>query len=287
MVSCSTTECSELTADKIVELKIVDDSMETIVVTGVRLGKTSLSNYHLSVNALNELQGKIPKKLFNKYQEALNQALKEFTENLKACFLEHFPGFVEESVELQIGTVGVDYQNAVYDPRWSTGVVTFDPKSMESSATTFKVDLYTFTQNVLLHEWETHLLRFDYILGEPGGGNPIGMLEFDWERDAQENTYNTWKKTLRSQPPKYYIEQDLFESTLSALIEEFRDELGDEYSDWSDDEIQAQFTDALKAKHAENIKDKNTLDLLNSPMNGKYKDNEHALEPCEQLQPDE
>lgn len=75
-----------------------------------------------------------------------------------------------------------------------------------------------------------------------------------------------------------YIPQT-FDIELSDLIEE--------YSEWSDYRIQAKFTEELKTAHAEDAAAKEAVDLMNSPANGKYKDDKHALEPCESLRPDE
>lgn len=138
---------------------------------------------------------------------------------------------------------------------------------------------------MLLREWETHRSRLDYIYGEVG--NPIGVLQFDWERDAQEATYNTWMSTLGTPPPLYFVEQEIFDDELSDLIEEYRKGLGEEYSDWSDIGIQAKFTADLKTAHAEDVAAKEAVDLVNSPVNGKYKDDKHAREPCEALRPNE
>lgn len=71
------------------------------------------------------------------------------------------------------------------------------------------------------------------------------------------------------------------------MIEEYRNGLGEEYSGWSDTRIQAKFTAELKTAHAEDAAAKEAVNLMNSPVNGKYKDDKHALEPCEALRPDE
>ncbi|MDE0645648.1 MAG: hypothetical protein OXH84_05345 [Gammaproteobacteria bacterium] len=282
-LTCSMTECSDLTPAKIAELKFVDDNMEVLVVTGVRLGNSSLSSFYMTEDKLGWLEGKIPLKLYNEYLEAINKAREEFEKNLKDCLLGHFPELKNENVELVLGSVGEDFNNAGYH----AGTVTFDHKSTANSANIFEVDLYTFTQNVLLHEWETHRNRLHYLYWEVGATAPSGAREFDWERDTQENTYHTWIGAIGTPPPHYFVTQDNFDTTFSKLLNDYRKELGDEASGWSDDKIQAEHTKKLKEEHATDVREEGAVDLMNTPENGAYRDDEHALEPCEQLDPDD
>lgn len=282
-LTCSTTECSDLTPDKIADLKVLDDNMETLVVTGVRLSGNSVASFDTTSNKLNRLEGKIPVKIFNEYLEAFNKAREEFEKNLKDCLLGHFPDLADENVELVLGRTEESYQNASYH----AGTVKFDHESTANSANIFEVDLYTFTQNVLLHEWETHRNRLHYVYWEVGTPAPSGIREFDWERDTQENTYNTWIGAIGTPPPHYFVTQDIFDTTFSKLLEEYRKELGDKASEWSDDKIQAEHTKKLKEEHTKDVREEGAVDLMNTPENGAYRDDEHALEPCEQLRPDD
>ena len=116
---------------------------------------------------------------------------------------------------------------------------------------------------------------------------PSGIREFDWERDTQENTYSTWIGAIGTPPPHYFVTQDIFDTTFSKLLNDYREELGDEASGWSDDKIQAEHTEKLKEEHAEDVRENEAVDLMNTPENGAYRDDEHALEPCEQLRPND
>jgi len=87
-ISSSTSECDELTPEKIADLKIVDGSMEEIVVTGIRLSGDYISRFDTAWTSLNNLKdGEIPITLFNQYLEALEKSFKEFEKNLKKCLL--------------------------------------------------------------------------------------------------------------------------------------------------------------------------------------------------------
>ena len=110
----STTECSDLTPDVIVDLNIVEASLEEIVVTGVRLSRDHLSRFDTAWTSLNDLNdGEIPIKLFNKYLEALEKAFEDFEKNLKDCLLGHFPELENENVTLVVQNVGEAFRMLV------------------------------------------------------------------------------------------------------------------------------------------------------------------------------
>ncbi len=84
-------------------------------------------------------------------------------------------------------------------------------------------------------------------------------------------------------PPQYYTKQEPFDTVLTRLFSEMREELGDAVNDFSDDRIQAQYKDMF-----DDIMSQDDFNMiLGTPFNKSYNDDEHALEACERLQPNE
>ena len=281
-LSCGSGDCAELTPFKISELRALNDDIEEMVVTGVRLSKSSVSSIKANRERLNDLRGKIPTALFNKYLADFNKAVQEFRDNLKECFFGHFPEFRgydwEAEATLEIGFLG----GALGRYSHGTDTISLDLDAIKASANRRQVDLYTLTQNVLHHEYEHHRTRDDYWYTE--NEVRIGRLWADSERNTQELTHHRWWHVHKTPPPQYYTKKDPFEAVLSRLIAEVREDLGDAASEFSNDKIQAKYDEDIRSIMSQD--DKNVL--LGTPWNEEdYVDEKHALDACQQLQPDE
>ena len=79
------------------------------------------------------------------------------------------------AVELGEGAAAGTYKN---------GTITLNTQKIVSLANLLEIDLYTFTQNVFLHEQEHHRSWRDYQYYEDDVY--IGKLWADWERDTQK-----------------------------------------------------------------------------------------------------
>ena len=236
-ISSAPVDCAKLTPETIIALKTLDDGIEELVVVGVRLTTYNLYSVHRHRTNLEALEGKIPLDLYNKYQADLKKALEEFKQNLNDCFFDHFPEFASDKTKLNLDSIGESLGS------YSNGTITLYLQSINHGAYVTGTDLYTYTQNVILHEYEHHRTRENYWYKV---GNKNMRLWADWERDTQEVTHHRWWHVFQMPPPQYYTKQEPFDTVLSRLISEIREELGDASNDFSDDRIQAQYIDMFE-----------------------------------------
>ena len=281
-LSCGSGDCAELTPFTISELRVLNDDMEEMVVTGVRLSTAGVASISASDIRFSELRGKIPMALFNKLLADFNEAVQEFKDNLKECFFGHFPEFIGYDSEAE-ATLEIEFLGGALG-RYShnTDTISLDLDAISGLANRKQADLYTLTQNVLHHEYEHHRTRDNYWYTE--NEVRIGRLWANSERNTQEITHHRWWHVHKTPPPQYYTKKAPFEAVLSRLITEVREDLGDDASDFSDDRIQAKYWKDLRASMSQG--DESVL--LGTPWNEEYYvDEKHALDACQQLQPDD
>ena len=297
--SQTTDECTELTETVIADLRTLkdaEDQMEEIVVIGKRIEVHP--GLFSAATTLQKLENKLPRnslKYFKEILAELEKAMEEFKENLLDCLIAEIPALnvVKGEVEIMFGFP----ENLTALGEYKSHAIKLNLPGITNAAAINHVDLYTLTQNVLLHEMEHYRERLNEDLHfYDDGEHKWEDLEFTEERFVQEKTFKTWRSTVRNPPPLSYHGRVKFNSVLHKYIKKQKNILKDtgvDVSEMSDREIEAKYSKELK-----DLMKKDGIDLKRTPSNSsddddngnngtKYDDDDHALEPCEEFETDD